>query len=251
MALILVIDVKGLMRDTLKAFISRSGYSVITADDGPNGLLSFNKNAPDLVILGQNLAFAPGVAVADAIRGISKIVPIVIFSGRESSRGGDPGFCGGEVAAYLNADEPSGVLTDIMRVLSGVASAKAAGGLVLVADDDPGMRSVLSRFLTSRGHNVILAADGEEAERLSRERRPDIVLLDIAMPKKDGIEVLRELAPEMPESGFIMLTGTEDDEQARACLKSGAFDYVSKLTNLETLADLVKARLLLQVNNPG
>jgi len=54
-----------------------------------------------------------------------------------------------------------------------------------------------------------------EALELARARRPDIVLLDIYMPGKNGVEVLKELAPEMPKTGFIMITGNEDEEVAR------------------------------------
>lgn len=126
---------------------------------------------------------------------------------------------------------------------SGEGAARGRG-LVLVAEDDVKMREALSRFLSLQGYEVIEAADGREAVSLARGRAPDIVLLDIAMPGKNGLEVLKELVPEMPATGFIMVTGNEDEELARSCLRLGAFDYVPKPVDMEVLAHSIRARFL-------
>lgn len=119
-------------------------------------------------------------------------------------------------------------------------------GLVLVVEDEGEARTVLARFLSSRGYAVLEAADGSGAISLALKKKPDIVLLDIAMPGKDGLEVLKELAPAMPDTGFIMVTANEDEELARSCLECGAFDYVTKPVNLDSLARSIKARLLVR-----
>lgn len=117
---------------------------------------------------------------------------------------------------------------------------------MLAADDDQSILNVLKRFLTSVGFEVITAEDGAAALQLARERRPDIVLLDILMPKKDGIEVLKELARDLPKTGVVMITGNEDEDVAKACLNLGAFDYIEKPVNLELLGNILKARMLIQ-----
>jgi CheY-like chemotaxis protein len=79
--------------------------------------------------------------------------------------------------------------------------------LILVVDDDPAVRRALERVLQSRGHQVLLAADGRQGLRIWRERGADLVLLDIHMPDMDGIEVLvqlRGLAPRLP---VIVMSG--------------------------------------------
>lgn len=131
-----------------------------------------------------------------------------------------------------------------MSLIPKAGSDSAARGLVLVAEDDAKERAVLARFLLSAGHKVLEAADGREAVDLALERAPDIVLLDIAMPEKNGIEVLKELAPGLPSAGFIMVTGNADEEIARSCLQLGAFDYISKPVDLEVLTRTINARLL-------
>lgn len=124
-------------------------------------------------------------------------------------------------------------------------------GLVLVADDDRRLRSVMERFIASKGYEVLEAADGREAIALARERDPDIILLDIIMPVKNGLDVLKELVPRMPGTAFIIVTGNGDEEVARSCLGLGAFDYLPKPVDLEVLAHTMKARLLVQRPSPS
>ncbi len=123
--------------------------------------------------------------------------------------------------------------------------AAPGGGLVLVADDNKQMRKLLVRFLSSLGYTVIEASDGFAAIALARERTPDVVLLDLFMPGKTGLEVLKELVPGMPGTGFIIVTGNEDEEAADSCLRFGAFDYITKPLNMYSLAKSVKTWLLI------
>ena len=145
-------------------------------------------------------------------------------------------------------------LTNVFKKLGGLmglgssAPGTRAKGLILVADDDASLRIMVNRSLTASGYAVIQAEDGERAVQLCRERRPDIVLLDIFMPKKDGLKVLEELADEMPDTGFLVLTGNEDEEVARACLKMGAFDYISKPFDPETLKTIIRDHLQRQAS---
>ncbi len=115
--------------------------------------------------------------------------------------------------------------------------------LVLVADDDEAIANAVCRFLSSYGYETLQANDGGRAVELARARRPDVVLLDISMPGKNGVEVLTELVPEMPRTGFIMLSGNGDEAVARDCLKIGAFDYLSKPANLGALETMVRTFL--------
>ena len=79
--------------------------------------------------------------------------------------------------------------------------------LILVMDDDADVRRSLERVLVSRGHQVLLAADGGEGLRTWRERGADLVLLDIHMPNTDGIEVLVQLRGKAPRLPVIVISG--------------------------------------------
>ena len=130
--------------------------------------------------------------------------------------------------------------------LTQAVPAVRAKGLILIADDDASLRNVMSRSLTHAGYEVLQAEDGERAVQICREHRPDIVLLDIYMPKKNGLKVLEELAGEMPRTGFLVLTGNEDEEMARACLKMGAFDYICKPVDPTVLESILNSHRLRQ-----
>ena len=79
--------------------------------------------------------------------------------------------------------------------------------LILVVDDDAGVRRSLERLLVSRGHEVLLACDGGQGLRTWRDRGADLVLLDIHMPDTDGIEVLVQLRAQAPRLPVIVISG--------------------------------------------
>ncbi len=78
---------------------------------------------------------------------------------------------------------------------------------ILVADDDEQVRSVLSRMLEREGHQVLQAADGFEASDLYRQRHPEVVILDLYMPEKEGLETLLELRTDFPGIRIIVISG--------------------------------------------
>lgn len=256
MSKILIIDDDGIVRDALSVFLTRDGHTVSTAADGGNGVLAFRNLKPDLVILDRDMPVKTGSVVLKEIRELSSGVPVLILTGFDAPEDAENYMRDGATAFLSKADGLSNVLGTVDRLLGidrdacSPGSASKSGTqrkpLLLAADDDASMLNVLKRFLTSQGYDLLTAEDGTQAVRLSLERKPDLVLLDILMPGKDGMEVLKELAGELPQTGFLMVTGNEDEEVARACLKLGAFDYIQKPVNLDLLGNIIKARLLMQ-----
>ena len=111
---------------------------------------------------------------------------------------------------------------------------------VLVADDETNLRELLVRELGRKGHDVDGVADGEAAlERLSGGGY-DVVVLDMRMPRREGIEVLRELAetPEPPQ--VIVMTGFQEVATAVEAMKLGAYDYLTKPARIEELDILIR-----------
>lgn len=106
---------------------------------------------------------------------------------------------------------------------------------VLVADDDPTTVEILQDFLVAKGYEVLTAYDGVEALRKVKEERPYVLLLDIMMPKMDGLEVLRQLKALDLTVGVIMITGVNEEETGRQAMALGAFDYIVKPLDLPYL----------------
>ncbi|UCF94620.1 MAG: response regulator [Desulfobacterales bacterium] len=111
---------------------------------------------------------------------------------------------------------------------------------ILLVDDEPGIRKVLGIALTDTGYTVHTAENGREALRIFRAVKPPIVLTDIKMPDMDGIELLRIIKREDPDTEVIMFTGHGDMDLAIKSLKHEATDFVTKPINDEVLEIALK-----------
>jgi DNA-binding response OmpR family regulator len=123
---------------------------------------------------------------------------------------------------------------------------------ILVVDDHPQIVRLVQRELEAEEHEVYTAADGEEALQQIQQAHPDLVVLDVRMPKKDGFAVLRELKadPATQATIVILLTSMEDDAEITRGLQAGADWYVPKPFRPGELAMLAR-RFLGSVSAPG
>lgn len=103
-------------------------------------------------------------------------------------------------------------------------------GKVLIADDEPDILEILKYNLTREGYEVVTAKDGDEALEKARRHQPDLVVLDVMMPKKTGVEVCQILRaqPAFRETLIIFLTAVNDEATQIHGLETGADDYISK-----------------------
>ncbi len=113
---------------------------------------------------------------------------------------------------------------------------------ILVVDDEDSVRKVLKRFLSSLGHDAIMAGSGEEALEKIQEK-PAIVLLDYLMPEVNGIEVLEKIKEISPSTDVIMVTGVGGHKVGMESFKQGAFEFVTKPIDLARLKFLLDFRL--------
>ena len=116
-------------------------------------------------------------------------------------------------------------------------------GKVLVVDDEPEVRQVLHEFLSSRGYDVSVAAGGADAVALVEAIRPDLILLDVAMPDMDGVETLRRIVEIEPGIPVIMVTANADIGVTSKLLALGAVDYVPKPFDLDYLDQAINIQL--------
>ncbi len=101
---------------------------------------------------------------------------------------------------------------------------------ILVADDEPAVLRSLEFILKKEGYQVLTATNGQEAYDLASGNLPDLVLLDIQMPRMDGNQVCRKLRDEPPSSGLyiIMITAKGQESDRLNSLESGANEYITK-----------------------
>jgi len=113
---------------------------------------------------------------------------------------------------------------------------------ILITEDDRNLRETVKYNLVKEGYDVALAADGAEALEVARKEKPDLIILDIMLPKIDGFEVCRILRKEMSVP-IIMLTARTDETDKIVGLDVGADDYMTKPFSIRELLARVRALL--------
>jgi adenylate cyclase len=116
---------------------------------------------------------------------------------------------------------------------------------ILIADDNPSNRDILQARLAIHGYEILTAVDGQEALEMAREAQPDLILLDVMMPKLDGLEVCRRLKADtsLPFMPVIMVTAKTDSKDIVAGLDAGGDEYLTKPVDHAALVARIKSML--------
>src|SRR3954463_3154192 len=101
-------------------------------------------------------------------------------------------------------------------------------GEIFVVDDEPAVRDTLSMVLSAGGYQVICFADGAALLAVARTRTPSCILLDVHIPGKSGLDILKELHGEDYPAPIFMISGQGDISMAVSAIKSGALDFIEK-----------------------
>lgn len=116
---------------------------------------------------------------------------------------------------------------------------------ILIVDDEEAIRGVLTVFLGEHGYETAEAEDGEQGVEQARRLKPSVILLDLSMPRMSGIEALKILRRELPQSTVIMISGHADHETALRALEFGAHDFIEKPFDLTYLEKVLIVKLAL------
>lgn len=116
---------------------------------------------------------------------------------------------------------------------------------ILVVDDEESVCSYMRKFFRKFGYQVFTVLDGVEALKLLKALRPHVVLLDIRMPKPDGLTVLRNIKEVDPRTTVIMVSALHDDETGIEALRLGADGYITKPIDPDYLLEVVEAKITL------
>jgi DNA-binding response OmpR family regulator len=114
---------------------------------------------------------------------------------------------------------------------------------LLIIEDDPAIQRGLQMNLRLEGYDVLGALDGEEGLRLWRQHHPDLIILDLMLPKRDGIEVLHEIRAADPDTRVLILSSKDHEGDKVLGLSVGADDYVTKPFGLAELLARIRASL--------
>ena len=114
---------------------------------------------------------------------------------------------------------------------------------ILVVDDEQSMREFLDIMLKKEEYRVTLASNGEEVLKLIEKDIFDLILMDIRMPRMDGITVLKKMKTLSPETIVIMITAYASADTAIKAMKEGAYDYITKPFKVEEIKLIIKNAL--------
>ena len=115
---------------------------------------------------------------------------------------------------------------------------------ILVVDDELAIREVLIEFLSEHGYEAEGAEDGQEALEMAKALKPQVILLDIAMPGMNGIETLKRLRQAGSKAEVIMISGHADHDQALMALDLGAYDFIQKPLDFRYLERTLLAKIV-------
>lgn len=120
---------------------------------------------------------------------------------------------------------------------------------VMIVDDSDAIRMVLKDILVIGQHNLVAELEsGIEALEEYVKSKPDIVLLDMAMPKKDGLSALKEIISYNPKAKVIMISASDNQETIKECIKAGANTYVLKPFNFQEVLKIISNVIQSQTN---
>ncbi len=114
---------------------------------------------------------------------------------------------------------------------------------ILVVDDEEGVRHSFKKILARKGYHVVTAKDGLEAIEKAEEERPSLAIMDINMPKMDGLETLQRLKSIDPDLTIIIMTAHSTSERAITAMKHGAYDYLTKPFDNTSIMSLIEKAL--------
>jgi DNA-binding response OmpR family regulator len=263
MAIVLVVDDERLICDLLRAVLSRHGHEVLTATSGREGLELFRQRRPRFTLVDLHMPEMDGIEVLKQIRAMDPQASVIVLTGggadilekeNQARELGVTDFLkkglsldvlvkAMERAMQLpaKAAEPPPPSEEITRTPSVAQAAES----IMIVDDEPLVRDLLTQFLTMRGYRVRAAQDGPAALGLVEQERPKLIVLDMYMPGMNGLEVLRALRAKKYAGGVIALTGSQDEKLLQEVLDLGAVDVMGKPVDLERLALAVQVGCIL------
>ena len=236
---ILVIDDDPVIRHLLLRILSREGYEVHLAVNGKEGLSVFKRIKPDIIILDIKMPVMDGFAFMNRFKAHFDIraTPVIVLSSLEDQQ---EVFQHEGINDYIIKPFKSAQLLRKIRQRLRQKTKK-----VLVVDDEPDFVHSLSLRLSSSGYQVVTAFDGLTALETAKRENPDLMVLDVMMPKLDGFNVCRMLKfdNKYKDINVILLTARSGEESRLTGKKVGADAYLTKPHNDTVLLRTMKELL--------
>jgi two-component system response regulator HydG len=228
---VLVVDDLRSIRLTLGGILEDEGYNVVLAENGYQAIEAAKQTPFDLVFMDIKM---PGINGVQTFREIKKINPEAVVIMMTAYSVEDLVREALAEGAYAVVYKPF----DIEKIVSIIDSALQKT-LILIVDDSFTDRETLKAILGERGYSVVTASSGGEALARVREKRFDIIFLDVKLPDIDGVDFFEQVKAIDPEVAVIMMTGYSETELMQKVISQGAYTCIYKPFNVDRVVSLV------------
>ena len=248
---ILVVEDQEDNRQILRDLLGSAGFRMIEAHDGEQALTVARSERPNLILMDIQLPILDGYEATRSIKRDPELKHIPVIAVTSYALSGDEerareAGCDGYVAKPYS---PRHLLAKIgqflERPLVGQRGAVRDPPRILIVDDNENNRAIIAARLGAQGYSTAEACDGVEALEAVRRDAPDLILLDVSMPRMDGLEACRRLRSD-PNVGFvpiILVTARADSKDVVAGLEAGADEYLTKPVDQPALVARVRSML--------
>jgi two-component system cell cycle sensor histidine kinase/response regulator CckA len=243
---VLLVEDAAAVRAVAKQTLVRQGYQVLEASDGEDALhIAKRHRGPiDLVLTDVVMPRVGGRELVERLSAVRPDVRVLFMSGYTDDSVVRHGILEGGVPYLQKPFAPDGLARKVRDVLDAQPAQKRVtptGAHVLVIDDDPGVRVAIRRALERKGFVVREAADGEDGMQVYRAHGAAIVVVDIFMPGRDGLEFIRALRAEAPGTAIIAISGGGDILQMDMLKAAKAFGAARTIVKPIDVQELLAA----------
>ena len=228
---ILVVDDLKSIRLTLGGILEDEGHNVVLAENGYQAIEEAKGTPFDLIFIDIRM---PGINGVQTFREIKKINPKAVVIMMTAYSVEDLIKEALEEGAYAVVYKPF----DIEKIVSIIESALRKT-LILIVDDSFADGETLKAILEERGYSVVTVSTGAEALVRVREKRFDIIFLDVRLPNMDGVELFEQVKAVDPEVAVIMMTGYSEEELVQKAISQGAYTCIYKPFDINRILTLV------------
>jgi CheY-like chemotaxis protein len=228
---VLIADDTQLMRKVITQICEEKGFAVLQAEDGEEAVFVAGKFLPDMIVLDINMPKMDGVTALQILREDTRFqhTTIVMLSG-EKDRDTVVSAIQSGANDYIVKDNMGNIRQKLEPYLQLLSKPPGQGKRVLVVDDTRLMRHVVGKICVRNGCEVIEAENGIVALALAIKTLPDLIVMDVMMPKMNGMEALKEMRAReaLLFTPVVMLTAEKDIETIQTILSVGVADYILK-----------------------
>jgi DNA-binding response OmpR family regulator len=212
------------------------------ASDGQSGIEISERESPEVVIINPDIPDVESAELIKKIRGILPGIQVILVATNYQIHKAIQALNEGVLDYIEKPINPELISLALGRAREMICESRRTSSFptILLAEDDEVIRDPIAAEFEEMGWKVFKAADGQEAIEIFGEQKIDIALLDIRMPKVDGLEVLRNMRDITDDFEAVVITGYGDEKSVTEALRSGAMGFIRKPVDLDQLIAMVE-----------